>query len=65
MLEDVQLDQIADPPLREVVRRLMNLVAQLSAENQHLREKVPLKAGAGGGRAQRGAGGGALRRAAR
>jgi Transposase IS66 family len=40
MLDDLQLDQIADPQLREVIRRLMNLVEQLSAENQQLREKV-------------------------
>jgi regulator of replication initiation timing len=39
MLDDLQLDQIADPQLREVIRRLMNLVEQLSAENQHLREE--------------------------
>jgi len=40
MLDDFQLDQINDPQLREVIRRLMNLVEQLSAENQQLREKV-------------------------
>lgn len=40
MLDDLQLDQIADPQAREVIRRLMNLVEQLSAENQQLREKV-------------------------
>lgn len=40
MLDDLQLDQIADPQVREVIRRLMNLVEQLSAENQQLREKV-------------------------
>lgn len=40
MLDDLQLDQIADPQLREVIRRLMNLVEQLSAENQQLREQV-------------------------
>jgi len=39
MLADLQLDQIADPQLREVIRRLMNLVEQLSAENQQLREE--------------------------
>ena len=39
MLDDLQLDQIADPQLREVIRRLMNLVEQLSAENQQLREE--------------------------
>lgn len=39
MLDDLQLDQIADPQLREVMRRLMNLVEQLNAENQHLREE--------------------------
>lgn len=42
MLDDLQLDQIADPQLRESIRRLMNLVEQLSAENQQLREKVLL-----------------------
>ena len=39
MHDDLQLDQIADPQLREVIRRLMNLVEQLSAENQQLREE--------------------------
>ena len=39
MLNDLQLDQIADPQVREVIRRLMNLVEQLSAENQQLREE--------------------------
>ena len=39
MLDDLQLDQIGDPRLREVIRRLMNLVEQLSAENQQLREE--------------------------
>ena len=32
MLDDLQLDQIADPQVREVLRRLMNLVEQLSAD---------------------------------
>ena len=39
MLNDLQLDQIADPQVREVIRRLMNLVEQLRAENQQLREE--------------------------
>ncbi len=39
MLDDLQLDQIDDPQLREVIRRLMNLVEQMSAENQLLREE--------------------------
>ena len=39
MLDDLQLDQIADPQVREVIRRLMNLVEQLSAENRQLREE--------------------------
>lgn len=39
MLDDLQLDQIADPQVREVMRRLMNMVEQLSAENQRLREE--------------------------
>jgi regulator of replication initiation timing len=39
MLDDLQFDQIADPQVREVIRRLMNLVEQLSAENQQLREE--------------------------
>lgn len=40
MLDDLRLDQIADPHLREVIQRLMNLVEELSRENQQLREKV-------------------------
>lgn len=40
MLDDLQLDQIENPQLREGIRRLMNLVEQLSAENQQLREQV-------------------------
>ena len=39
MLDDLPRDQIADPQVREVIRRLMNLVEQLSAENQQLREE--------------------------
>lgn len=39
MLENLHLDQIADPHLREVIRRLMNLVEQLSAANQQLRDE--------------------------
>jgi hypothetical protein len=39
VLDDLQLDQIADPQLREVIRRLMNLVEQLSAENQRMRDE--------------------------
>lgn len=39
MLDDLQLDQIADPQLREVIRRLMNMVEQLRVENQQLREE--------------------------
>jgi hypothetical protein len=41
MLDDLQLDQIAAPHLREVIRRRLHLVEQLSAENQQLREQVP------------------------
>ncbi len=40
MLDDLQLDQIADPHLREVIQRLMNLVEQLSTENRQLREVI-------------------------
>jgi hypothetical protein len=39
MLDDLQLDQIADPQLREVIQRLMNLVEHLSTENRQLREE--------------------------
>ena len=39
MLDDLQLDQIADPQMREVIQRLMNLVEQLSTENRQLREE--------------------------
>jgi hypothetical protein len=39
-LPDIQLDTIADPALRQALVQLLNLVEQLSAENQALRSEI-------------------------